>query len=144
VALSFLSSLRKLAHFIAFGITPTLCPIYLGEIRHRKVRHPGQHAAIIDRAVWDKVQERLRTRAAHHRTIDRGALPSSLAGKLFDEGGEPLYACGPRCPRRELQFAFDANSVEYPVCPRGIVKLKPEKFGKLAVRVERRKEAVRQ
>jgi len=24
-------------------------PIYLGEIRHRKVRHPGQHLAIVDR-----------------------------------------------------------------------------------------------
>jgi hypothetical protein len=41
VALSFLSSLRKLAHFIAFGDNTTLCPIYLGEIRRLKVRHPG-------------------------------------------------------------------------------------------------------
>ena len=69
-------------------------PIYLGEIRHRKVRHPGQHLAIVDRAIWDKVQERLRSQAAHHRTIDRGAVSSPLAGKLFDESGEPLYACG--------------------------------------------------
>src|SRR5713101_4355049 len=69
-------------------------PIYLGEIRHRKVRHPGQHLAIVDNAVWAKVQERLREQAAHHRTIDRGALSSPLAGKLFDESGEPLYACG--------------------------------------------------
>src|SRR5260370_22874001 len=59
-------------------------PIYLGEIRHRKVRPPGQHLAIVDRAVWEQVQERLRTQAAHHR-IDRGAVSSPLAGKLFDE-----------------------------------------------------------
>src|SRR5260370_25791739 len=69
-------------------------PIYLGEIRHRKVRHPGQHLAIVERAVWDKAQERLRKQAAHHRTLDgKGAL-SRLAGTLCDEQDEPLYECG--------------------------------------------------
>jgi site-specific DNA recombinase len=79
-------------------------PIYLGEIRHRKVRHPGQHLAIVDRAVWEKVQERLRTQAAHHRTIDRGVVSSPLAGKLFDEGGEPLYACGANKRTRRYRY----------------------------------------
>jgi site-specific DNA recombinase len=79
-------------------------PIYLGEIRHRKVRHPGQHLAIVDRAVWEKVQERLRTQAAHHRTIDRGVVSSPLAGKLFDEGGEPLYACGANKETRRYRY----------------------------------------
>src|SRR6266851_1975700 len=79
-------------------------PIYLGEIRHRKVRHPGQHLAIVDRAVWEKVQERLRTQAAHHRTIDRGAVSSPLAGKLFDKSGEPLYACGANKRTRRYRY----------------------------------------
>ena len=36
-------------------------PIYFGEIRHRKVRHPGQHRAIVDREPsGNSVQERLR------------------------------------------------------------------------------------
>ena len=79
-------------------------PIYLGEIRHRKVRHPGQHLAIVDRAVWEKVQERLRTQAAHHRTIDRGVVSSPLAGKLFDENCEPLYACGANKRTRRYRY----------------------------------------
>lgn len=29
-------------------------PIYVGEVRHKGTRHPGQHAPIIDRAVWEK------------------------------------------------------------------------------------------
>jgi site-specific DNA recombinase len=78
-------------------------PIYLGEIRHRKVRHPGHHPAIVDRAVWDKVQERLLTQAAHHR-IDRGAVSSPLAGRLFDESGEPLYACGANKRTRRYRY----------------------------------------
>jgi site-specific DNA recombinase len=79
-------------------------PIYLGEIRHRKVRHSGQHLAIVDRAVWDNVQQRLRTQAAHRRTIDLGAVSSPLASKLFDESGEPLYACGANKRTRRYRY----------------------------------------
>src|SRR5260370_40851747 len=69
-------------------------PIYLGEIRHRKLRHPGQHLAIVDRAVWDKVHERLCKQSTHRQTLDVKGVSSPLAGKLFDEKGEPLYAWG--------------------------------------------------
>ena len=79
-------------------------PIYLGEIRHRKVRHPGQHLAIVDRAVWEHVQERLRTQAAHHRTLDGKGVLSPLAGKLFEESGEPLYACGANKSTRRYRY----------------------------------------
>ena len=89
-------------------------PIYLGEIRHRKVRHPGQHLAIVDRAVWEQVQERLRTQAAHHRTIDRGALSSPLAGKLFDESGEPLYACGANKSARRYRYYVSRKVIQGP------------------------------
>jgi len=87
-------------------------PIYLGEIRHRKVRHPGQHPAIVDRAVWEQVQERLRKQAAHHRTIDRGALSSPLAGKLFDESGEPLYACGANKRTRRYRYYVSRDLIQ--------------------------------
>jgi site-specific DNA recombinase len=65
-------------------------PIYVGEIRHKCVCHPGQHAPIVDRAMWDKVAQLLR----EHST-GRGARSSStrscvLIGKLFDENGEGL------------------------------------------------------
>jgi len=65
-------------------------PIYVGEIRHKGVCHPGQHAPVVDRATWDKVVQLLR----EHGT-GRGARSSStkscvLIGKLFDERGESL------------------------------------------------------
>jgi site-specific DNA recombinase len=34
-------------------------PIYLGEIRHKHERHPGQHEAIVSRELWERVQQRL-------------------------------------------------------------------------------------
>src|SRR5208337_1125868 len=69
-------------------------PIYVGEIRHKRVRHPGQHAPIVDRTSWEQVQQKLRQQAARGRPRGTKTAPSPLAGKLFDEDGEPLYACG--------------------------------------------------
>jgi site-specific DNA recombinase len=42
-------------------------PLYVGEIRHRGVRHPGQHQPIIDRELRDKVQEQLQEHTRRRR-----------------------------------------------------------------------------
>ena len=87
-------------------------PIYLGEIRHRKVRHPGQHQAIVDKPVWEQVQERLRKQAVHHRTLDTKGVSSPLAGKLFDETGEPLYACGANKGARRYRYYVSRKVIQ--------------------------------
>jgi site-specific DNA recombinase len=69
-------------------------PIYMGDIRHKRERHPGQHEAILERELWEKVQQRLRDTAARPTEPQTKAISSPLAGKVFDETGEPLYAQG--------------------------------------------------
>ncbi len=65
-------------------------PIYVGEIRHKKVRHPGQHEAIVDRQTWEKVQRRLRDQTGRVGIPKIKAAANILAGKVFDELGELL------------------------------------------------------
>jgi site-specific DNA recombinase len=80
-------------------------PIYLGEIRHRRDRHPGQHQALISRELWERVQERLQNRAARSGEGRKTeAQQSSLAGKLFDETGEPLYVQGAAKGQRRYRY----------------------------------------
>jgi site-specific DNA recombinase len=69
-------------------------PIYIGEIRHKRERHPGQHEAIVERQLWEKVQQSLRDTALRPTEPQSKALSSPLAGKVFDETGGPLYAQG--------------------------------------------------
>ncbi|HLO79246.1 MAG TPA: recombinase family protein [Magnetospirillum sp.] len=64
-------------------------PLYIGEIRHKDVRHPGLHQAIIGRELWDAVQARLASNAPE-RQANRKVEASPLLGKLFDENGERL------------------------------------------------------
>jgi site-specific DNA recombinase len=65
-------------------------PIYIGEIAHKGMRYPGQHDAIVDRPVWDAVQEQLRENRAERSNRAGKVAPSPLAGKLFDESGGRL------------------------------------------------------
>ncbi|HXR24131.1 MAG TPA: recombinase family protein [Candidatus Binataceae bacterium] len=84
-------------------------PIYLGEIRHRKDRHPGQHQAIVDRELWDQVQQQLTQKAAHPRGQTTNTMSNMLAGKLFDEAGQPLYVSGTTKARRRYRYYVSRN-----------------------------------
>lgn len=65
-------------------------PLYVGEIRHRGARYPGQQPAIIERGLWESVQRQLQQHAVarHHRIAKVETSP--LAGKLLDSSGERL------------------------------------------------------
>jgi site-specific DNA recombinase len=65
-------------------------PLYVGEVRHRKERHPGQQEAIIGRELWEQVQQRLRDAAVRRGAASRGNVASPLVGRLVDEYGERL------------------------------------------------------
>lgn len=69
-------------------------PVYIGEIRHKEERYPGQHEPILERELWEKVQEQLRNGARRDSDPSTKTAPSPLAGKIFDEEGEPLYTQG--------------------------------------------------
>ncbi len=55
--------------------------IYIGEIRHKRERHPGQHEAILERGLWEKVQKRLQDRTARPTEPRTKVSPSPLAGR---------------------------------------------------------------
>ena len=69
-------------------------PIYIGEIRHKRQSHPGQHEPILEHGIWQQVQQCLGNAARRGSEPTTQALASPLTGKVFDEHGEPLYAQG--------------------------------------------------
>ena len=64
--------------------------VYVGEAVHKGTPYPGEHEAIIDRRLWDKVhailQESPRKRAAQSRT----QTPALLKGLLFGPDGAAM------------------------------------------------------
>jgi site-specific DNA recombinase len=64
-------------------------PFYIGEVAYRGEIHPGEHQPILDRALFDSVQTRLK-----HQSVQRSAIRSSsqspLAGRVFDDRMNPM------------------------------------------------------
>lgn len=63
---------------------------YVGEVAHRGKIYPGEHEAIVDRALFDAVQARLAARTnAPLEPGKRGSI-SLLAGMIYDGLGRPM------------------------------------------------------
>jgi site-specific DNA recombinase len=64
--------------------------IYRGKIVHKENSYPGEHQAIVDRALWGEVQQKLAANRID-RTIGTGSSqPSPLAGLIYDDTGERM------------------------------------------------------
>ena len=63
----------------------------LGDLRHRRAlraaEHPGEHVAIIDRSLWDKVHSILQTSPRLRAANARARTPALLKGLIFTETG---------------------------------------------------------
>jgi hypothetical protein len=64
-------------------------PMYVGEVAYRGEVHKGEHPAIIDREVFDRVQAIVAERSVA-RTVKRGNSPHLLTRLVFDDRGNPM------------------------------------------------------
>ena len=61
--------------------------VYIGEAVHKGSSYPGEHAAIIDREVWDKVHAILTESPRKRAANTRAATPALLKGLLYGPDG---------------------------------------------------------
>lgn len=64
--------------------------LYRGEVSHEGKVHPGQHEAIVDQDLWNRVQAVLTENRVDRKLRAEAASPSLLAGLVRDEGGVPM------------------------------------------------------
>ena len=64
--------------------------IYRGDITHKGNAYPGEHPAIVDKALWDEVQGVLAENRVDRASGSHAKHPSLLVGMAFDENGERL------------------------------------------------------
>lgn len=65
-------------------------PIYIGQIRHKGICHPGLHEPIVNQALWRQVQEHMANNRIGTQTRSRKTEACPLANKLFDTSGARL------------------------------------------------------
>jgi len=65
-------------------------PIYVGKVVHKDATHDGEHAAIIDDALWQNVQQRIADNRVNRGRTANSRDPSLLAGILRDGNGRQM------------------------------------------------------
>ena len=84
-------------------------PIYVGEIRHKNVCHPGQHQAILDREEWERTQQQLGEHRVRRKSRDASVEKSPLVGRLVDENGDGLTPSHARKAERKYRYYVSRN-----------------------------------
>ena len=65
--------------------------VYLGKIVHKGEVYNGEHSAIVDPALFERVQDKLDAQSRRHqKKSEQRKIKSPLTGKLFDEADEPM------------------------------------------------------
>jgi DNA invertase Pin-like site-specific DNA recombinase len=64
--------------------------LYIGEIRHRDQWYPGEHAGVVPRDLWDKVQTQMNSNLRTRRQRAREQASSLLTGLVEDAAGNRL------------------------------------------------------
>ena len=62
----------------------------MGKIVHKEQIFPGQHPAIIDQNLWDRVQAKLSSNLQGHKLRQSAPSDSLLTGLVFDDAGHRL------------------------------------------------------
>ncbi len=64
--------------------------LYRGEITHKGTPYPGQHEAIVPKALWDRVGVKLAASRNDHSDRKRSRSSALMKGKLFDSCGNRM------------------------------------------------------
>jgi len=64
--------------------------VYIGEAVHKGTSYPGEHEAIIDHVLWDKVHAILQTSPRMRASNTRAQIPAMLKGLIFTETGTAM------------------------------------------------------
>ena len=64
--------------------------VYIGEAVHKGTSYPGEHEAIIDRTLWDKVHGILQTSPRQRAANTRAQTPALLKGLIFTDTGTAM------------------------------------------------------
>src|SRR5207302_1247700 len=92
-------------------------PGYVGEAKHKGTSYPGEHKAIIDRALWQRVQDILkenpRKRAAH----SRARTPALLKGLIFGPTGTAMTPSHTRRNGKLYRYYIDMDVLKRGAAP---------------------------
>jgi site-specific DNA recombinase len=101
--------------------------IYLGEIGHKDQWYPGEHPALIDRGLWDRVHAILALHRTQRPSLLKHQTPAPLRGLLFGPDGLAMTPTHTRKGDRYYRYyvTHTANKHSHQDCPVRMVRSGP-------------------
>lgn len=100
-------------------------PIYIGKVRHKDNIYDGNHDAIIDQELWQRVQTQLDIgERASQETVTRSKTvkrTNFLKGKLFDPDGVPYTPTYTKKGTTQYRYYISQNLLQYKNHPRRLI-----------------------
>jgi site-specific DNA recombinase len=84
-------------------------PVYVGEARHKGTSYPGEHKAIVDRKLWDRVQAILKESPRKRAANSRARTPALLKGLIFGPSGTAMTPSHTRKNGRLYRYYVDMD-----------------------------------
>lgn len=86
--------------------------VYIGDAVHKGTSYPGEHEAIIDRALWDKVHGILRESPRKRANSARARTPALLRGLLFAPDGAAMTPTHTRKSGRLYRYYTSQTAIK--------------------------------
>ena len=88
-------------------------PVYIGKVHHKGELHDGKHAAIVDKALWDKVQSTLARNRSNKAARASAKYPSLLGGLVWDDRGNRMSPTYTRRKNRHYPYYISQAVLQY-------------------------------
>jgi site-specific DNA recombinase len=84
-------------------------PVYVGEAVHKGASYPGEHKAIIDGALWQRVQDILKESPRKRAANSRARTPALLKGLIFGPSGTAMTPSHTRRNGKLYRYYIDMD-----------------------------------
>ncbi|WP_442971807.1 recombinase family protein [Rhodoplanes sp. Z2-YC6860] len=98
---------------------------YIGEAVHKGTAYPGEHQAIIERALWDKVHGILKESPRKRAQRNRVQSPALLKGLIFGPNGVPMTPTHTRKGGRLYRYYIATSALRSGVPDRSPIRRIP-------------------
>ena len=98
---------------------------YIGEAVHKGTAYPGEHQAIIERTLWDKVHSTLQESPRKRAQKNRVQSPALLKGLIFGPNGVPMTPTHTRKRGRLYRYYVATSAIRSGVPDRSPIRRIP-------------------
>src|SRR3981189_1388363 len=91
--------------------------VYVGEARHKGTSYPGEQEALIDRALWRRVQNILKENPRKRSANSRARTPALLKGLIFGPNGTAMTPTHTRRNGKLYRYYLDMDVLKRGAAP---------------------------